>query len=239
MKCQKNATENSSEVAKSSPTLYHQMLSLKGKSGSGVRDTASDDTNASAVCLHTNCYTYSFSSWKQLDLYYKNHLTWIINSETSLCFEIPSSWSLASIKGTTWLSIQAPVFFRSERWSSPSSENWNKNPKGSLPIVSPVVLELLYTVNCNSSLFWKAITIPYAEDEQSICKRGRRLLGWLLDSSHQNLFLPEVSQETSETSMFKFIFFRKTFQMFLYSIALNKRLKKTPNPQKQQSTNPK
>lgn len=126
MKCQKNATENNSELAKTSPTLDHQMFSWKGKSRSGVRDTVSDDTNASAVRLHTNCYTYNFSNWKQLDLYFKNHLTWIINSETSLCFEIPSSWSLASIKGTTWLSIQAPVFFRSKRWSSPSSENWKK-----------------------------------------------------------------------------------------------------------------
>lgn len=111
----RNETENNSKLAKTPPTLYRQMLSLKGKSTSGVRDTVSDDTNASAVCLHTNCYTYSFSHWKQLDLYYKNPLTWIINSETLLCFEIPSSWSLASIKGTTWLSIQAPASFRSER----------------------------------------------------------------------------------------------------------------------------
>lgn len=43
MKCQRNATENNSELAKTSTTLYHQMLSLKGKARSGVRNIVSDD----------------------------------------------------------------------------------------------------------------------------------------------------------------------------------------------------
>lgn len=105
-----------------------------------------------------------------------------------------------------------------------------KNPKGSLPNIFPVVLEFPYPVNWNSSLFWKAITIPCAEDEYSTCKRGWKLLGWLLDSSHQNLFLSELHQEPSEISRCKFIFFRKSFQMFLSSTALCKRLKNNPKP---------
>lgn len=119
-------------------------------------------------------------------------------------------------------------FFRKLKKKKPKT-------KGSLPIVSPVVLEFHYPVNCNSSWFWRAITIPCPEDEYSICKRGWRLLGWLLDSSHQNLFLSELSQEPSEISRFTFIFFRKSFQMFLSSTALNPKPIKTAKHQLQKS----
>lgn len=53
--------------------------------------------------------------WRQFDLCEKRPLTWIINSGTLLCFEIPSSCSDASIKGKTWLSTQAPVSCRCDR----------------------------------------------------------------------------------------------------------------------------
>lgn len=103
-----------------------------------------------------------------------------------------------------------------------------------------ILLEFPYIISCNSSLYWKGITIPCSEDEYSTCNRGWRLLGQLLDCSYQNLhqLLPELSQEPPEISRFTFIFSWKSFQMFLFSTALKERLNKQSHKKNLQTQKP-